>query len=125
MDRLEEIFERQQAFNEELIRVRGLSGISSEEWIQKYALAMLVEMGELLEEINYKWWKNTKPTDIGAVKEELADILHFFVSMCLKAGMDAEELHRRYMGKNQENFMRQRGLSHKPGYEYPADPPSP
>jgi len=45
------------------------------------------------------------------------DILHFFVSMCLKTGMDADELYRRYLEKNKENFARQHGTSEKKGYE--------
>ncbi len=124
MDRLEEIFERQKAFNEDLIAARGLSGIGSGEWIQKYTLAMLSEMAELLDEVNFKWWKNPKALDSRAVKEELVDILHFYVSMCLKAGMDADELHSLYMEKNRENFRRQMGLSGKPGYALPTDPPA-
>ncbi|NLV59791.1 MAG: dUTPase, partial [Clostridiales bacterium] len=51
-----------------------------------------------------------------AVQEELSDILHFFVSMCLEAGMTAEDLYRTYVGKNQENVLRQEGKSTKPGY---------
>ena len=51
------------------------------------------------------------------VKEELVDILHFFISMCHKTGMDADELYARYMEKNKENFARQHGESAKPGYE--------
>ena len=34
----------------------------------------------MLEEVNYKWWKNPKPLDEAAIKEELVDVLHFFVS---------------------------------------------
>ena len=44
-------------------------------------------------------------------------ILHFFVSMCRKMDMDAEELYERYLDKNKENFDRQNGLSAKKGYE--------
>lgn len=117
MDRLEEIFALQKSFNDRLIAQRGLEGISAEEWIQKYSLAMLSEMAELLEEVQFKWWKNKRPLDKQAAKEELVDILHFFVSMCLKLDMDAQELHRIYLDKNQENFRRQEGLSQKAGYE--------
>ena len=44
-------------------------------------------------------------------------ILHFFVSMCIEAGMTADDLYRVYVGKNHENRLRQEGLSQKPGYE--------
>jgi len=80
-------------------------------------LAIISELAELINEVNFKWWKNPKPVNEAAVKEELADILHFFVSMCLKMGMTADELHRMYMMKNEENFKRQHGQSEKRGYE--------
>ena len=115
MDRLGEIFARQAALNEEIRQTRALS-FSKEAWIQKQTLAMISELSELLDEVNFKWWKNEKPLNDDNIKEEIVDILHFFVSMCLDAGMDAEELHRRYLAKNQENFDRQHGMSSKEGY---------
>ena len=117
MDRLERIFELQKSFNDELIQRRGLEGIPMEKWIQMQTLATVSELSELLDEVNFKWWKNPKPVNKDALKEEMVDILHFFVSMCLSAGMDAGELYDRYLKKNQENFDRQHGLSSKPGYE--------
>lgn len=116
MDRLEEIFALQAALDKDITERRNLSGISYEEWMQKDVLAMISELGELLDEVNFKWWKNPKPLDKAAIKEELVDILHFFISMCLRSGMDADELHRVYVSKNQENFDRQNGKSSKKGY---------
>lgn len=117
MDKLENIFKYQNQFDTELAEKRGLLDIPMEQWIQKETLAMLSELAELIDEVNFKWWKNPKPVDTGKVKDELVDILHFFVSMCLKTGMDANELHERYMNKNKENFARQHGTSEKKGYE--------
>lgn len=115
-DKLETIFAMQHAFDSELIEKRGLEDITPEQWIQKETLAMLSELAELLDEVNFKWWKNPKEVNEQAVKEELVDILHFFVSMCLKMGMTAEELCQMYLAKNKENFDRQQGLSAKEGY---------
>lgn len=114
--RLEQIFFMQKCFDDELCQTRNLGHITREEWIQKETLAMMDELSELINEVNYKWWKNPKPIDEDNVKGELVDILHFFVSMCLKMGMSAEELHALYLQKNQENFDRQHGKSKKPGY---------
>lgn len=116
MDRLEEIFALQKSFNDEVIHTRGLEKVTDDEWIQKYMMAMFVEMGEMMDETNYKWWKNPKTVNSDAVKEELVDVLHFFVSICLRAGMTAEELHRLYLEKNKENILRQQGKSAKKGY---------
>ena len=118
-DKLDVIFSMQQALNEDIIKRRHLEGISDEDWIQKQTLAMLSEMAELLNEVNFKWWKNPKPVDEHAVKEELVDILHFFVSMCLRAHMTPHELYQIYLDKNKENFDRQLGLSKKEGYKAP------
>ncbi|MGI6174935.1 MAG: dUTPase [Christensenellales bacterium] len=116
-DKLEVIFQMQHQFDTELIQKRGLAHISREEWIQKETLAMISELSELIDEVNFKWWKNPKTVDETKVKEELVDILHFFVSMCLKMGMSADELYRMYLDKNKENFDRQHGASSKKGYE--------
>ena len=117
MDKLEHIFELQKGFQDKLKRERGLSGIPMETWLQKQTLAMISELAELLEEVNFKWWKNPHELRPECVREELSDILHFFVSMCIEAGMTADDLYRTYVGKNHENHLRQDGLSHKPGYE--------
>ena len=117
MDKLENIFKFQQMFDSELAERRGLQDIPMEVWIQKETLAMLSELAELIDEVNFKWWKNDKPVQVDKVKDELVDLLHFFVSMCLKTGMDANELHQRYLDKNKENFARQHGTSNKKGYE--------
>ncbi|MDI9519580.1 MAG: dUTPase [Bacillota bacterium] len=116
MDRLEKMMEIQGALNQAIKDKRNLNDISPMEWMQKYTLAMLSEMGEMLDEVNFKWWKNPKEIDYSALKEELVDILHFFLSMCLAAGMDAEEMYQIYLKKNEENFKRQEGKSQKPGY---------
>lgn len=115
-DRLDEIFKLQKDFNESIVKTRHLEDITPQEWIQKQTLAMLSELAELLDEVNFKWWKNKKPVNERALKEELVDILHFFVSMCLQAGMTPEELYTIYKEKNAENFRRQQGQSEKQGY---------
>lgn len=118
-DKLEEIFKRQHQFDTALLQRRGLEGIDPAAWIQKEVLAILSELGELLDEVNFKWWKNPKPIDREAVKGELVDILHFFVSMCLKMDISADELYEAYLTKNEENFRRQDGRSSKEGYALP------
>ena len=118
-DKLDTIFALQTTLNEDIVRNRHLE-LSYEEWMHKNILATMVELTELLNELNYKWWKNPKPIDQAAVQEELVDVLHFFVSMCLRSGMTAEDLYRGYIAKNQENFDRQYGRSKKKGYEVEA-----
>ena len=87
-----------------------------EQWLQKQTLAMVSELAELLEEVNFKWWKNPHALSEENIHEELCDILHFFVSMCIEAGMSADDLYNGYVCKNHENHLRQEGKSDKPGY---------
>ena len=117
MDKLEQIFALQAGFQERLKQERGLTDIPMEQWIQKETLAMVSELAELLEEVNFKWWKNPHELNRQNICEELSDILHFFISMCLEAGMTADDLYATYVGKNRENHLRQQGLSAKKGYE--------
>ena len=116
MDKLDELFQLQKELDEEIIARRELTGIPMEHWVQKDILAIISELGEVLDEVNFKWWKNPKEIDPEALSEELVDVLHFFISMCIHAGLDAHTLHRIYVEKNKENFNRQLGRSKKPGY---------
>ena len=116
MDKLEKIFEMQKLLDDDIAARRNLD-FTTEEWMQQEVPAMLSELSEVLDEVNFKWWKNKKPLDTDALRGELVDILHFFVSMCIRSGMDADELFARYIEKNKENFDRQYGRSEKKGYE--------
>ena len=116
MDKLDSIFELQKGFQDKLKRERNLDGIPMEQWLQKQTLAMVSELAELLEEVNFKWWKNPHELSPERIHEELSDILHFFISMCIESGMTADDLYRVYVGKNKENHMRQDGTSQKHGY---------
>ena len=115
-DTLDVIFSLQNALDRDIEQRRGLEGISREEWLQKDAIAIFVELGELLCEVNYKWWKNKKPVNEDAAREELVDVLHFLISMCIRMGMTADDLYNGYVSKNKENFDRQYGRSQKQGY---------
>ena len=116
MDKLEHIFELQKGFQDKLRVERGLN-FSQEEWIQKQTLAMISELAELLEEVNFKWWKNPHELNQANIREELSDILHFFISMCLEAGMTADTSWQ-IDGETVSDFIaRQDGTSQKHGYE--------
>lgn len=116
-DMLVEIFRLQERFDTALVEKRGLD-FDQETWIQKEVLAIISELSEILDEVNFKWWKDPQPIDHERLKEEIVDVLHFFVSMCIKAGIGPEELYHAYLEKNQENINRQKGLSERSGYAW-------
>lgn len=67
---------------------------------------------ELMEAMNClknKQWKQSEvATDKVHFYEELADAFHFFVELCITAGMDAEDLALMYLKKAEVNSFRQR-----------------
>ena len=115
-DKLDIIFALQKSLDTDIQERRSLD-FTMEQWLQKDVLAMISELAELLDEVNFKWWKNAKPIDEASLHGELVDILHFFISMCIRAGMDADKLFEVYIAKNRENFDRQYGRSEKKGYD--------
>ena len=65
------------------------------------------ELGEAMQELKLKPWKvENKPTDHKAFVDEMGDCLHFFVEMCITAGLTAEDLHRAYFRMHQKNNQR-------------------
>lgn len=117
MDKLDHIFTLQEQFDQELIQRRQLTNWDAAEWVQHQVLAMVAELAELLAEVNFKWWKNPEPLNEVAIREELVDILHFFIGMCLQMGISAEDLYQAYLTKNKENLARQNGASERKGYD--------
>ena len=115
-DKLAVLFRMQKGLAAYIREKRNLD-YSRGEWVCKKALALMVELGEVVDEAKYKWWKNSTEIDDGKLKEELVDVLHFFLGMCIDSGMTSDELFNIYLAKNKENYDRQNGLSTKTGYE--------
>jgi hypothetical protein len=67
------------------------------------------ELYEAMNTLKNKPWKQSEvPTDALHFYEEVGDALHFFVEMCITAGMTAEDLARIYHRKHAVNEFRQR-----------------
>lgn len=116
MDKLDEIFELQKSLDDK-IEVEHKISFTRDEWIQKDMLAIMSELSEALMETNFKWWKNPKEVDEEKLHEELIDVLHFFVSLCIRCGLDADKMYEKYKGKHRENVKRQEGTSERTGYK--------
>ena len=91
MDKLDKIFEMQKLLDDDISARRHLE-FSTEEWMQKEVLAMLSELSEVLDEVNFKWWKNEKPVNTDNVRDEIVDIVHFVVSMALRSASESTSL---------------------------------
>lgn len=71
---------------------------------------MVRELAEAMQELKLKPWKRTEiPTDREAFVNEIGDVFHFFVELCITAGISAEDLHRAYFRMHQKNNSRLAG----------------
>ncbi|MEK9727810.1 MAG: dUTPase [Candidatus Margulisiibacteriota bacterium] len=106
---LQEIFEEQIRLNEkinpDLYKEISDPEVKRQRFLQ-FELAMRQESAEAIDSLNWKWWKKDDD-DWDNIKIELVDILHFWVSMCTVAGLDADEVINLYLKKNQLNHKRQ------------------
>ncbi len=116
MDRLQELLNRQKELDGFIAGRRHLD-FDGKEWARKKCVAMIVEASELLDEIGYKWWKEPKKDNDAELKEEIIDILHFFLGICNDIGLSSDDIYEIYMKKNDENHKRQTGKSNKKGYK--------
>ncbi|MBW8886574.1 MAG: dUTPase [Fibrobacteres bacterium] len=76
------------------------------EWLGKYLQALDDESRELKEELLWKWWSKDH-LDMQNIRVEIIDQLHFWMSLAMTAGLDAEGVYRIYMQKNAVNHARQ------------------
>jgi dimeric dUTPase (all-alpha-NTP-PPase superfamily) len=129
-DKLEELFRLQETLNDFVFSKQDLrdkngkvltmaalrSQAQSEEplgpntevnqWLRKYLEALTDESRELGEELLWKWWSKDK-LDMQNIRIEIVDQLHFWLSLAITAGMDAEKVFDIYMQKNKVNIERQ------------------
>ena len=107
---LETVFKRQVELNEKInpTLYKDIMNDSElrREWFLKFEKALTQESAEAIDSLNWKWWKKDKD-DWDNVKVELVDMLHFWVSMCTIAGMDAQDVFDLYQKKHQLNVKRQ------------------
>jgi dimeric dUTPase (all-alpha-NTP-PPase superfamily) len=77
----------------------------SVEWQQRYNNALAAETKEVDDEIPKKFWSD-RTADLNNIQEEIVDQLHFWISMALSSGMNADAVFRKYKEKNAVNFKR-------------------
>lgn len=77
--------------------------------IKEIGMRMIEELTEATNTLkNGKPWKSSHvKTDTDHFVEEIADSLHFFVELCLCAGITVEMLFQTYMDKSRVNQFRQ------------------
>lgn len=106
-DRLQEIWERQQNFDN---IVFANAGVTREGTTLHRKVALVAEVGEMFNENpDFKCWKKHKNTEVtDALKEEFIDVLHFLISLGIDIFRDEQEMFQWYCKKNDKNLERQR-----------------
>lgn len=102
-DRLAQMFWMQKSLQEYL-----KMDMTSQSYINMNFMALSDELHEFLRETPFKPWKKNQTLNVENAKEELVDMAHFFMNLCLAVGMTPDELYERYCAKNKENFERQK-----------------
>ncbi len=75
-------------------------------WLSNYLKALNDESRELGDELLWKWWSKDS-LDMQNIRVEIVDQLHFWISLALTAGMDANSVFDIYLQKNKVNLDRQ------------------
>jgi len=70
--------------------------------------ALVHEVEEMRDCVQWKWWKPTMKFKKGEAKEELIDILHFVLSLCILLEMNGEQVVDMYLHKRAINIQRQK-----------------
>jgi len=115
-DKLDLIFKYQTALQQKLGNLEKIdeSPQMKQQFINQMILALFEESVEIMRESGYKnpelvpfGWKKGQIGDTEKFKDEIADIIHFVINLCIVAKMDPDELFERYMNKNKKNHERQ------------------
>lgn len=110
MDKLEEIFARQEELNARLgVSLKDLSPEQQVEWVLQYSRALQQELAELVDSVPWKWWAKYQTFDEQNARVEVVDLFHFLVSLAQTLGMSAEDVYAAYLKKNAINHKRQDG----------------
>lgn len=104
---LEGLLAKQEELDRRIREERELKWSSQQAELSDICTAMGNEVEELRDETSWKWWSDVSELDEEAAKEELIDILHFWLSAALLLGMDGEEIEDIYFQKNEVNNERQ------------------
>lgn len=108
MDKLEEIFDMQEALNARIgVHTADMNDDEKAKWILNYSRAMQQEMAELIDSVPWKWWAKYQEFDQQNARVEVVDLFHFLVSMAQVLGMSADDVYQAYLKKNKVNHDRQ------------------
>jgi dimeric dUTPase (all-alpha-NTP-PPase superfamily) len=108
MDKLEQIFEMQEALNKRIgVETAGMTDEEKTQWVLNYTRALQQETAELIDSVPWKWWAKYQKFDGQNARVEVVDLFHFLVSLAQVLGMSADDVYQAYLAKNKINHQRQ------------------
>jgi hypothetical protein len=85
-------------------------------YIRDVVLCATDELHEVLGEVNWKPWKDSRGIkDITKYREEMADVLHFIFDLYLAGGLTGKDIMLDYLAKNVENLARTKNAEYRAG----------
>lgn len=104
MDKLEFLLEEQHKLTKVIGKnIKWYTEASIDEFLFVKCYAMLEEVVEVIRELSWKPWKPKRKFDANKVKEELIDVLHFWLEVANMLNMSADEIVQIYKKKNEKN----------------------
>lgn len=107
IDRLKDMFIRQSQFQHLLMNLPFATEDEKQKFINNQTLALIVELGEALQETRWKPWKKSSVYNEESFKMEIVDCWHFLINLTLTV-MNDHELYMLFLKKNEINFERQK-----------------
>lgn len=113
--KLDKMFDIQKSFQDRLKTFDKIEDDGDkQEFINQNILALVEESVEIMRCTPYKnpnyvkfGWKKNQEWDINLYKDEIVDLFHFLMNLCLVVGMNSTEFFEIYCKKNKVNFKRQ------------------
>lgn len=89
IEQLKEIWQMQQDLDK---RIHNEKGLRLQDTVDKRKIALIVELGELLQELpsTFKYWKKGAIDNRGKALEEFVDCLHFALSLTDSLSLDSQ-----------------------------------
>lgn len=107
-DKLEAMFYLQKLLNRRVgVDSDRLTEAERQQWVLNYCRAMGQEVAELVDCVPWKWWASYQKFDKQNARVEIADLLHFLISLAQVMEITPDDLFDLYTKKHRLNLARQ------------------
>jgi putative phosphoesterase len=107
-DKLETMFYLQKLLNRRIgVDTDKMTEADRQQWMLNYCRAMVQETAELVDCVPWKWWASYQKFDKQNARVEIADLLHFLISLAQVMEITPDDLFDLYTKKHRLNLARQ------------------